>query len=115
MDGEFDRLGWSLRYLSRLYYRTALRLYRKMPTITVSPSTRDELVEQFGFGSDTITIIANGRDPKIPEYSLQVKGDDFAYIGRLTRAKRVEDALWAYAENRTHLSDSSRLHVIGGE
>ena len=115
MDGEFDRLGWPLRYLSRLYYRTTLRLYRKMPTITVSPSTRDELVEQFGFGSDTITIIANGRDPKIPEYSLQVKGDDFAYIGRLTRAKRVEDALWAYAENRTHLSDSSRLHVIGGE
>ncbi|MEU4419840.1 glycosyltransferase family 4 protein [Actinoplanes sp. NPDC024001] len=92
------RIGWWIE--SRL----AIRVYRRCAYITVSESTRDELI---GLGVDAhrISVVHNGTPevtappaPRTPHPSLMV-------LGRLVPHKRVEFALRATALLATELPD----------
>jgi glycosyltransferase involved in cell wall biosynthesis len=96
-----------------LYERRVGRVYRDTPSIAVSRSTKEELVER-GLPAHRITVIEPGLDgalyrpgvaPKSPTPLLLV-------VSRLKRYKRVDVAIRALAEVRKRLPEA-RLIVIG--
>jgi len=46
-DKEFDVYPWPIGTLARSVYRYMIGLYRHTPTIAVSGSTREELIDEF--------------------------------------------------------------------
>jgi glycosyltransferase involved in cell wall biosynthesis len=87
-----------------LLERPIPRVYREIPTIAISPSTRDDLVER-GLARERIQVAENGVD--LDSLSPGPEGERFrqptlGYLGRLKRYKRVDlliDAVgWLRAE-----------------
>ena len=87
-----------------------LQIYPEVPTITVSASTRDELVRDFSYRD--ITVLSPCYAGKISA-EPRTHAKDITYIGRLTRAKGVEDAIRAFASAERYLPEGSELHIIG--
>lgn len=86
-----------------------LRLYRKKRAITVSPSTRDDLM-RLGFKQVRIVMNALARPlavsgPKDTEPTL-------VFLGRLRSTKRPEDALKIFRSVKAQVP-SARLWIIG--
>lgn len=98
------RLGWLLE--SRL----APLIYRGAPYVTVSESSRADLVE-LRVDQDSIRIIPNGIDP-VPRRLPRLDGDGRIHLVTLSRLvphKQIEHAMDALAE----LEDDVVLDVIG--
>lgn len=77
------------RQLEKVY----LFLYRNVPTLAISPSTKKELINE-GFKKDKITILPMGLTPPA---SLKVcpkrKKPTLIYLGRINKLKGAEDAV----------------------
>ena len=86
-----------------------LRLYRKRPAITVSASTRKDLLER-GFGNVTIVMNAIGR--------LQAETTDkdaeptVVFLGRLRSTKQPADALEIFRRVKARIP-AARLWIMG--
>lgn len=84
------RIGWFVESC------VVPRLYRRVPVVTVSQSSKADLVH-FGFSPSAVTIIRNGLDvtgappPKSPAPRLIV-------LSRLVPQKQIEHAIHAFAE-----------------
>ena len=106
-DAETSR---PIAALGRRIEPRLLRLYANVPIITVSKSTRDDLVS---LGLRRVEVIPNGRDEP-PEMSAEGKEADptFLYVGRLTPNKRPDHAVEAFRAIRATLP-SARLWIIG--
>lgn len=91
-------------YLAEPLY---LALYRQIPTLTVSTSTKSDLVK---LGFSKIKIIREGGDlkPALP----RGKSDLILFIGRLTRPKGPQDAIMAFKIINNRLP-STRLLIVG--
>ncbi|MFN3813430.1 MAG: glycosyltransferase family 4 protein [Aquificaceae bacterium] len=88
-----------------------LWLYKERPTITVSPSTQEDLRE---LGFKNITIIYNGLDTKpLEEPPEKEKSLTLLYLGRLKSTKNPEDAIKAFLEIKRHIKEA-KLYVVGG-
>jgi glycosyltransferase involved in cell wall biosynthesis len=72
-----------------------LRLYRDLPAITVSQSTRDDLV-RLGF-RNSITVLPQGLEQTTGEHVERSTLPEFLYVGRLAPSKRVDDLIRALA------------------
>jgi len=87
-----------------------LRAYREVPTFTISPSSRDDLV---ALGFRDITVVPPGLSraplPSVPE---KEERPTLAYVGRLKKAKLPDHALRAFARVRQHVPES-RLWMVG--
>lgn len=46
-DKEFDAFPWIVGHLAKWVYQSLFRLYRHTPTIAVSESTKQELIDSF--------------------------------------------------------------------
>ena len=87
-----------------------LREYVNVPTITVSASTRKDL-ESLGFSR--IFVVPEGLSYQpLDEEPLKDGAPTVMYLGRLTKAKRVEHLLEAFATVRKSHPDV-RLCVVG--
>ncbi|GAA4471317.1 glycosyltransferase family 4 protein [Phytohabitans houttuyneae] len=84
------RIGWWIE--SRL----AIRVYRGCRYVTVSESSRDELVG-LGVDADRITIIRNGTPAAVGPPVARTDHPSLLVLGRLVPHKRVELALRATA------------------
>jgi glycosyltransferase involved in cell wall biosynthesis len=84
------RVGWWIE--SRL----AVRVYRTCPYVTVSESSRDELVG-LGVDAERITIIRNGTPAAVGPPVARTDHPSLLVLGRLVPHKRVELALRATA------------------
>lgn len=91
-------------YLAEPLY---LALYRQIPTLTVSASTKSDLVK---LGFSKIKIIREGADFR-PALSAS-KSDLILFIGRLTRPKGPQEAIAAFKIIHDRLP-STRLLIIG--
>ncbi len=99
-----------LSFLGPALEAWSLRLYRDIPFITVSPSTRDELMAQ---GLRRVQVIPNGLTcpvrTRVPEKEAELT---VLFVGRLSRMKGVEDALDAFAQVVAAVP-GARLWVVG--
>ncbi|MCC7354927.1 MAG: glycosyltransferase family 4 protein [Anaerolineae bacterium] len=88
----------------------SLRRYRDVPFITVSPSTRDDLVTQ---GLRRVQVIPNGLSCPVQTQVPEKEGElTILFAGRLTKMKGVEDALDAFAQV-VEAVPGARLWVVG--
>lgn len=87
-----------LSSIGKWVYRQFFKPYKNYPTITVSQSTKSELVEKFSFDPEKIQVIENACDiTPLKEIDFAKKEDRILFLGRLMPIKRVEDAIKAFA------------------
>ncbi len=79
-------------YLAEPWY---LRLYRRRPILTISPSTEFDL-RRLGFDGP-ITIVPEGLEAMTKSRVVKESRPTFAYVGRLSASKRVADVIRAFA------------------
>ena len=89
-------------------------IYGEIPTVTVSDSTRDELIAK-GFDSEGVRIIHNGVDSGYftPDPSLRDPRPTMVFVGRLAAIKRVDLLLRATARIRQEHGIPVTLLVAG--
>jgi len=87
-----------------------LRLYRRVPVLTVSASTRADL-EQLGF-SGPIAVVPEGIEPIAQLIVNKATVPRFLYVGRLARSKRISDVIRAFAIF-CQTVEPSELHIVG--
>ncbi len=108
-----SRPGWALERLLHKVYIRAARRGRVRLVVTVSESTREDL-EELGYPSSIIEIIYNGIDPsRYPEEVCRAPKEKLiAYVGRISRYKRLEDLLraWSIVES----SDPEARLIVAG-
>ena len=102
----WNRLGFHLE-------NWMLRLNRKDITITVSQSTKEDLLG-LGFLEEHVHIIPNGVDERILSLNLdnQPKGRDFVFAGRYSKYKGIDVCVEALGILKKIYPDA-KLHVLG--
>lgn len=87
-----------------------LRLYADVPVVSVSESTRRDLL---ALGLRNVEVIPNGRDdpPKLDGVEKEPV-PTFLFVGRLTPNKRPDHALAAFRAIRERLPDA-RMWIVG--
>lgn len=91
-----------------------LRLSKDDSTITVSESTRNDLVD-IGFDPDKITILPEGIDfiPWNPnEFKLKEEDPTFIYVGRYSNYKGIDKVVEAYCKVKKDYP-KAKLWVVG--
>jgi glycosyltransferase involved in cell wall biosynthesis len=82
-------LGW-------VSERTYLILYKKVPTLTISESTKKELIS-CGISAKNITVLPMGFNRVAVKNIKKEKNPTIIFVGRLNKMKGVEDAIKAAA------------------
>ncbi len=91
--------GWPLSFIGRVCESSWLRLHRKDWTVTVSQSTKDDLLA-VGFDADRVCIVPNGIARQAgPFESLPSKTEPpyFVYMGRYAKYKGIDDSIRSLA------------------
>jgi glycosyltransferase involved in cell wall biosynthesis/O-antigen/teichoic acid export membrane protein len=87
-----------------------LRWYRRIPVLTVSTSTRDDL-RRLGF-KGPITVVPEGLETVIDRSKSKPIDPSFLYVGRLVPSKQVEHMLMALARFR-YVTGAGALTLVG--
>ena len=87
------------------------RVYRRVPMIAVSPSTRDDLVAR-GVPPDNITLIPNGLDHDRYRPAAKTPGPIVLSLGRIEAYKRIDVAVAAMPYVLTAVPEA-RLIIVG--
>lgn len=106
--------GWPLSVIGRMCESSWLRLHRKDFTVTVSQSTKDDLLA-VGFDKDRVCIAPNGiAHEAAPFGSLPAKAEPpyFVYMGRYARYKGIDDSIRALALLKKTFPEA-RLVLLG--
>lgn len=94
--------------IEKMYFQ----FYQSTPFMTISPSSKDELVKM-GVSQDRITILPMGVTiPKTTRVLPKEKSPTIIYVGRLTRAKGIEEAITATKYIKFNVTNI-RLWIIG--
>jgi glycosyltransferase involved in cell wall biosynthesis len=92
--------------------RVAPPVYRRTRIVTLSESSRDELVARLGFRSDRITVAPPGIDERFTPGGSRSATPLAMAVGRLAPVKRFPVALRAAVEVRRRVPDF-RLVIVG--
>jgi len=99
----------------RLFELLYVRLYRNVPTMAISPSTKSELISH-GFPARHITVIPMGLTvPASFSPCPKEKVPTVIFLGRLNKLKGVYDAVNAFKIIKTHIPESVLWLVGSGE
>lgn len=89
------------------------RLYRNIPFLTISKSTREDLVA-WGIPKENITIIYNGvNKPQKVTFKEKEKRVTVTYLGALTKDKGIDKAIDVFHYLKTNYSKNCQFWVIG--
>jgi len=106
-DAEVPR---PLAGLGRWLEPHALRLYRDVPMVTVSNSTKQDLED---LGLSNVSVIPNGRDEPPPlNGTCKEPEPTFLFVGRLAANKRPDHAVAAFRAIRESIP-AARLWIVG--
>jgi glycosyltransferase involved in cell wall biosynthesis len=105
-DAELPRV---LAGVGRWVEPRLLRLYADVPTITVSESTKRDLLQA---GIRNVAVIPEGLDPPAIVDVPRSGVPSVLFVGRLTRNKRPDHAIEAFRRVRAELPDA-RLDIVG--
>jgi len=95
-ENWFKNIYFPLNLIGYLLEPLIFLLYRKIRFITVSNSTREDLM-RFGIKKSMITIIHNGI-AKLPSKKTHEKNPTVLYLGKLAVDKGIEDAIYAFSK-----------------
>lgn len=106
-DKEWDfSYSKPLNYIWRYIMKKIFRIYKNHKTITVSDSTKNELVNDLWFKYKNIKVIENVLNIKpIEKILFNKKENSIVFLGRIMPIKRVEDAIKAFSQFHTNNSD----------
>lgn len=98
-DKEWDyKFPFPINKIWKYIYLRFFKLYKNYSTITVSDSTKEELISMW-FKPENINVISNVLDVKpLEEIKKEEKENWVVYVGRLMPMKRVEDAIMSFHE-----------------
>lgn len=98
----------SLGILGRLIEKLYLKIYKDLPFLTISQSTKEELMVA-GIKEKNITILPMGVTvPTHLKKNKKEKTPTLIFVGRLSKPKGIEDALDAIS-NLTHSTSSGQI------
>jgi len=88
-------------------------MYRRAPVVTLSESSKREMVDDLGFPSDAVTVVPPGIDPRFSPGDVAKSPEPLAVaIGRLAPVKRF-DALVRAAHAARRQVPTMRLDIVG--
>lgn len=93
----WDRnFSFPINFLGKTLEKNYFRFYRQIPFLTISESTKKDIVTA-GIAADAVTVLPMGLNlpQKLPAVSKETK-PTLIFVGRLSRAKGVADALTVY-------------------
>ena len=93
-------------------HRIAPPLYRKTPIVTLSESSRHELIEYLGLGPDQISVVAPGIDERFTPAGDKSPVPLVVAVGRLMPSKRFDEMINAMVEVRRDVPDAN-LVIVG--
>ncbi|MBI4137408.1 glycosyltransferase family 4 protein [Candidatus Roizmanbacteria bacterium] len=91
----FSNLFFPANRIGYLLEPSIIRLYREIPFMVVSESTRDDLID-IGIPRKNIHIIHNGVSI-VPSQKKKHQTPHFLFLGRLASDKGIEDAMYAFS------------------
>jgi glycosyltransferase involved in cell wall biosynthesis len=100
----------TVTYLSELAIPT---IYRRVPMVAVSPSTREDLIAR-GVAAEHITMIPNGLDHELYSPAAVPPGRCVLSLGRVESYKRIDIAVSAMAEVVATVPDAHMIIVGRG-
>jgi glycosyltransferase involved in cell wall biosynthesis len=92
--------------------RIAPRVYRHEPIVTLSPSSRDELVGDLGFDADRVTVVPPGVDPYFTPGGERSPTPLAVAVGRLVPVKDFPRLVRIMAKVRAEVPDVE-LVIVG--
>jgi glycosyltransferase involved in cell wall biosynthesis len=108
-------LGDKLGNLGQLFEsKVAPPLYRRTHIVTLSESSKHEMVDELGFRDDKVTVVHPGIDPRFSPSADVARSPDPLVVacGRLAPVKRYEMLVRAAAKARAQVP-GLRLHIVG--
>lgn len=87
------------------------RVYRRIPFIAISESTRDEIIAH-RYTRLPVTLVHSGVDHDVLWPSKKSQVPTVAYLGRVVRYKRIRELLEAFVNVRRRVPDAV-LHIAG--
>lgn len=121
-DKEFDQnanfgfLSPLIRWTAKKVYMKLFQVYKKTRTLTISESTKKELVNFFSYSPDNIHVVSitTNIDP-IEKIDWAKKTNNILFLGRITSIKGTIDAVRAFAYIKEKLPKDSKLSIIGND
>lgn len=110
----FYHARFPFNYIGYLLEKPMLKLNKNDLTITVSKSTKNELID-LGFNSNRIEIIPEGLDFEPWDKTLfkdKKEEESFIYVGRFAEYKGIDDALKAFAMVKKEKPDC-KFWIVG--
>lgn len=92
--------------------RIAPPRYRKTPIVTLSESSRDELIHDLAFSPEQVTVVPPGIHPSFSPGGQRSKTPLIVAVGRLVPVKRFDRLIRILAPLREH-HPSFRLRIVG--
>ena len=93
-------------------HRIAPPLYRRMPVVTLSESSRHELIDYLGLRPAQISVVPPGIDERFQPGETRSPVPMVLSVGRLMPSKRVDELVRIVAQVRTSVPDL-QLVVVG--
>lgn len=92
---EYNKFIFPFNKLWKAFGDWTYKLYKNYPTITVSNSTKQELIQKFGFKNVEIVENAVNIEP-IKKIDFWKKENEIVFLWRIARAKRLEESIKAF-------------------
>jgi glycosyltransferase involved in cell wall biosynthesis len=93
-------------------HRIAPPLYRRMPVVTLSESSRQELIDYLGLRPSQVSVVPPGIDERFSPGESKSPVPLVVAVGRLMPSKRFDELVRAVAEVRVQVPDV-RLVIVG--
>lgn len=114
-DKEWDYFfPFPLNIIFKFFIKKVISLYRDFQTITVSDSTKKELIKDFWFAPDDVFVIENTLSKEeIPAFeTIPKKQNIVLFVGRLMPIKNVGDTIEIFSIFQKKYHDF-QLQIIG--
>ncbi len=108
----FTLFPYPIALICRGIEKIYLYLYKNVPTMAISESTKKDLIKE-GVNSKSITVIRMGLTlPKNLKKYKKEKNSTFIYLARINKQKGIFDAIDAFAKINNEIK-SSMLWIVG--
>ena len=112
-DKELDYSAFfPINKILKCIYNSIIKLYKDHKTITVSNSTKEDLL-RYWFKEENVTVIENWIDLNpINNIDLSKKEKAFCFVWRMMPIKRVEDIIKAFYIFLGRIKDDYKLYIV---